>query len=97
MQIKIVLGRFSVYLQLLLVDQTFVAMCTRVTSSYLWVETSLMDMLQSSATSSSFLIFPLVSFSPPSSSYIFLRTRPKILKTRLTNQKVRIVMAFETG
>jgi hypothetical protein len=74
-----------------------VVMCTRVTSSYLWVDTGLVDMLRPSATSSSFLISLLVSFSPPSSPYTFLGTRPKILKTRLTNQKVRIVMAFETG
>jgi hypothetical protein len=92
-----VLRTFCVYLLPLLVDQTFVVKCTSVTSSYLWVETGLMDMLQPSATSSSFLIFPLVSFSPPSSSYVFLRTCPKILKTRFTNQKVRALMAFETG
>jgi hypothetical protein len=35
-----------------------------------------------------------LSFPPPSTSHIFLRTRPKILKTCSTNQKARSIMAF---
>jgi hypothetical protein len=69
-----------------------------VTSSYLWVEAGLQGHVPTHHHFSSFLMFPPVSFSlslsPPSSSHIFLRTCPKILKTRLTNQKARTVMAF---
>jgi hypothetical protein len=93
-------GNYSILLKLLFVDQTFVVNCTYVTSSYLWVETGLHGHVP---TLRHFFIFsPLascffLSFSPPSSSYIFLKTCLKSLKTCLTNQKARTIMAFGTG
>jgi len=62
----------------LFVDLTFVVVCTCVTSLTCGLKLAFVDMLQPSATSSSFLVF--LSFSPPLSSYIFLRTCLQTLK-----------------